>query len=493
MFKFSYTYSKWILLGLILIAAALRFFGSNSISLNFEEQLFWFVGSQESILDAFALTKQFFFANPFLAITAWLTNFSDFQSELLSRLPSLIAGIAAIPLIFFLARKFYSELEGFISAGFVAFGWIFIAQSETLSEHSIFFAEILFYFISLMTFLDRISVEQIATKLDFILLIFSGLLLGFTSFWGIIVVLITIFYSFFLIKKTNSFIKTLSALVIILIPLAFFVYFSLKSSLFFTGNSLNFHKILAIFNQIIANNFILTAIICSPLVFIFYIYLKKIIKPKDFGEDAKTNFGNSTLILTIWFVGNLLFFVIISYFFHPIFDYNDLIFLLPPIIILISRGIILSTKKFNNQIILSLIYCIFIISVSIFNIGNINSNPDYNQVTRYIMRTSNKINSTKNQNFGIVFSGRFINPVPISANYFYLKKNHISLPTFSFNGKIENIEKVLSEAKAKKINYLWFICDKTLINENFLQHLRNKSNIIDGFSYNKIILMKIKV
>lgn len=488
MLKFSYTYTKWVLLALIILAGVIRFIGFNTLSLNFDEQILWFIGSQKTFIEAIELIIHYKPASPLLGLTAWLTNSNAFQIEFISRLGSFLSGIVSVPLMFFLTRKFYSEIESLIAAGFVTFSWVLINTSQTLSEHAIMFSLILFYFLSLISFLDRIAVEHTVKKIDSLLLISSGILLGFSSIYGIITVSITFLYSFFFIKKINTLFKTLFHIIIILIPLAAFVWFLFRyTNVFYIGNTDIIEYLFGI-NFVLANNYVLSLFIIFPLFFLFYIYIKRLIFPAKFGADSRTKFSNSTLFLTIWIVGIIAGLVLAVHFLKIRFCYTDLIFLLPPIIILISRGIVLLSPKLNRQIIFGAIFMVFIITSTLFNLEEINNKSDYNQATRYIMRKHLK---NKNEKYGVVFSGIADKPAPIKANMFYIKKNHINLPVFSFDGEPKNINKIINYAKERGLVSLWYICDENITSDSFLKTLKNETHAVDGFRYKKISLILI--
>ena len=490
-FDFTYIYTKWILLALIIVAAALRIIGSNTIPLNIDEQLMWFIGTQQYIIESFELIAQFQANTPILALTSWMTNLNNIQNETLSRLPSLISGILAVPLIFILARKFYSEIEGIIAASFVTFSWICIHNSQTLNEYSILFTTILFYFISLMTFLDRISEENIVEKSDSILLIISGLLLGFTSTWGMLTVLVTFFYSFFFITKINTFFRTVAHFITILLPLTIYLLFLLYVAKSFYAQEFETMHFLKGLNFIIANNLFFSILICLPLLFLAFVYIKRLVKPTDFGEDSKTTFSNSTLILTIWLFGGIILLLVFAIFWGLSFKFDDLIIFLPPLIILIARSLVLATTKLNGRIILGAILSLVIIITCILNFENLYSNPEYERVSRYIMRKT-----PQHIKYGIIFAGNAGGKsyqIPVEASHFYLKKNEIELTTFTFDSQEKNISIVLEEAKNQNISYVWIICDTTVIDRHFINELKKNIHLVDGFSYKKIILFKARV
>jgi len=173
--KFTYKYTKWILLSLTVIAGIIRYFTLIDTTLNIEEQMLWYCGTNNLFETFLLIIKQKPFS-PILTITTWLTSWDGYYVEIINRSIAIMTGIFAVPLIFVLARKFYSEVEGIIAAGFITFSWSCIYTSHNITEHSLLLTFLLLYFIALITFLDRIAEEENVSTQENIFLIFLYIL-----------------------------------------------------------------------------------------------------------------------------------------------------------------------------------------------------------------------------------------------------------------------------------------------------------------------------
>jgi hypothetical protein len=492
--KFNYIYTKWVLIGLIVIAGILRYFTLNTISLTLEEQLIWFAGIQNTPIESLLFIAKIKPFSLIIAITSWLSCFDGLYIELVNRAITIIAGIIAVPLGFILTRKFYSEIEGIIVAGFICLSWNCITASQNIVEYSFLLVFILLYFIALISFLDRISEEDselsdkiIIPKQESIFLIVSGLLVGFISIWGIAVVFISFFYTFFFIKKRNVFLQTIGRFAYIIVPLGLFSWWGLYQNIIYTSNKYTATDYLNSISSVITNNYILSILIIMPLFYLIFVYIKRIISKDEFGEDAKTKFNNSTLVISIWLVASVLVFVLITSLLRIRFTIDDLIFILPPLFILVARSIVLISSKLKHQIIIASIFGLFFVISVFINLENIDNKPEYNLAVRYVMRVIKNDNKNK---YAIMMSADKNNIFPKEALTYYLKKNEIKNEVFV----AKNINNVIKKIKKeKKVNYIWFIADNDYTNKKIIAEMIKKGLIQSGYRYKGITIYKIGI
>ncbi|MCL2039243.1 MAG: hypothetical protein FWG85_02305 [Bacteroidetes bacterium] len=473
--KFNYSYTKWILLAITVIAGIIRCFILDVISLDTEEQKIWFCGIQYTPFDSLLFFLEIKPFSLILSITAWLTCWDGVFIEILNRSISVLAGVLCVPLIFILARKFYSEVEGLISAGFISFSWICISVSLNMAEHSLLVMNILLYFIALITMLDSISEEGIVSKQENNFFILTGILLGFTSIWGMLIVFVSFLYIFFFIKKLNIFLRTLARFSCIIIPISLFCFWGLKQDIYSLNNYV-FLDYITFISDAISSNYFISIVLISPIFYLIFVYIRKLFSKEEFGEDAKTKFNNSTLLVAIWLLGSILGFVLLACLLKISFSLSDLVFVIPPLFILISRSIVLISARIKHQIIISSTFgLLFLLSVFL-NLDNINNKPEYDQASRFLMRDKN--------NFVIIVSKD--NNFPKEAKTYYLNKNNIKKPIF----QIENIDKTLKEISKQNVDYIWFIADNDADKE-IISELYKKKLITGGYRYKGITIYKL--
>lgn len=474
--KFNHNHTKWILLALTIIAGVIRCFILDVISLDLEEQQIWFCGIQHTPFDTLLLLLKI---KPFcliLTITSWITCWDGIFIEMLNRGVSVLAGILSVPLIFILARKFYSEIEGLISAGFISFSWICILTSLNIAEHSLLVMNALLYFIALITMLDNISEDGFVSKQENTFFILTGILLGFTSVWGILIIFVSFFYLLFFIKKLNIFLKTLARFSCIIIPIGLLFGVGLQHNIYSLNNYSSLDYITYISNAI-SNNYLISIVLISPIFYLIFVYIHRLFSKEEFGEDAKTKFNNSTLVVAIWLVGSVLGFILLTYLLKISFSLSDLVFILPPLFILISRSIVLISSKQKYQIIISSVFGLLLLLSVFINWDNINSKPEYDQMSRFLMCDKN--------NFSIFVSKH--NGFPKEAKKYYLNKNNIKKPIF----QLDNVDNAIQEGRSQKVDYIWFIADNNSDKE-IVSELYKKKLISGGYRYKGVTIYKLK-
>ena len=476
-FQFQNIYTKWILLALMLVAAILRYFTLTTTSFTIEEQELWAAASSGSIIDSISYINQ---VKPFsllLGWTNWLFCWEGIYIEFFSRLVSFISSVLAVPLIFILSRKFYSETEGLIASSLIAFSWVCISTSQEISQYSLLLSFSIFYFIALITFLDRVSEEQIFNQIDTFLLVISGLLLGLLSVWGIMLVVVSFFYSFFFIKKINTFLRVTQRFLYILLPLSLLLLLNFNRPIIYSLYTPQWTDYIASFNYIITNNYLLSVIVILLLLYLGGVYIGRISSKEEKGEDAKTSFNNSTLVITICLVGSIIGFVLITFLLKFEFSRNDLIIFLIPLFLLLSRAIVLVSTKLKTQIILGSILAIVFLISTIINLEEINNKPEYDQVFRFI-KTSSVYDY---QRYGLVYTSL------MHQNDFYYKKYDIRFPQVVLKKDIKEID----DSGVLGIGVYWLINDNSINIENYIKELKINNKFDGGYRFRGVTIYKI--
>lgn len=128
-------YERWDLLALLavmLLGAALRFYGLGVQSLWADELASWNFSEQDTVSRVIRGDTQ----PPlyFLLLHLWQWIFGE--SEWALRLPSALAGWLCIPAIYLLGKRLYSEREGLMAALFLAVLWAPIYYSQEARPYS---------------------------------------------------------------------------------------------------------------------------------------------------------------------------------------------------------------------------------------------------------------------------------------------------------------------------------------------------------------------
>lgn len=131
--------AHWVALAVLTLAGAvLRLYHLGHKSLWFDEANTWQViqGSIDQVLAANAATNS---APPLYPVLLSLLTGAD-ASEAMLRAPAALAGIAAIPLVFLLARQWLDPWFALVAAGLAALSPTLVQYSQELREYALSFA-----------------------------------------------------------------------------------------------------------------------------------------------------------------------------------------------------------------------------------------------------------------------------------------------------------------------------------------------------------------
>lgn len=126
-----------VLGAIILVGALLRFYGLGAQSLWSDELASWRQSHQASIADVIEVGVRPTPYPPAFQILLFFVEKHVGESEIALRVPSAIAGVFAIVAMFFLAKQLYSEREGLIAAGLLAFSYQSVYYSQEARAYSL--------------------------------------------------------------------------------------------------------------------------------------------------------------------------------------------------------------------------------------------------------------------------------------------------------------------------------------------------------------------
>jgi len=174
---------------IILLAAFLRIYNLGKESLWYDETASIY-SAEKSIYVLLGGCLQWHRNPPlhFLALKYWIDIFGD--SEIAVRSLSAIFGVASIPLIFFLGRKFFSSRVGLIASFLLMISYFLIRYSQECRNYSmlVFFTLLSFYL------LVQIIKSHEVGKWHFIFYFIVNTLLVYTHYFGLFIVAAQVFY-----------------------------------------------------------------------------------------------------------------------------------------------------------------------------------------------------------------------------------------------------------------------------------------------------------
>jgi len=140
--------TRFLLVLVVAVGAALRFYGLDLQSLWLDELLTWQNCSQDTLTELIEAVKQGYLGPPGYQILVFQVMQYMGDSEVVLRLPSAVAGVLAIPMVYLLGKRLYSRREGFVAAVLMALSITPIHYSQEARGYSLLVLLVLvsFYF-----------------------------------------------------------------------------------------------------------------------------------------------------------------------------------------------------------------------------------------------------------------------------------------------------------------------------------------------------------
>lgn len=379
------------------------------------------------------------------------------------RFLSAIFGVLSILAIFFLGKALYSDLEGLLSALILSISYFGIYYSQEVRGYSL----LLLLSISSYFFFVKIQPQQekptnIRNKISYYIfyVIFTTMLI-YTHYFGILI----LFSQFVFIaldfwgKRYKGILKPLlSQFCIILlytpqIPI-------MKSKMKITDiwiKKPHFDFFIHYFNEYWGKNevFFIISLFC---IFCFFYFRKNSEK-----EYLKSNFNKSLLII-VWCIVPLIIAYARSIFSTPILISRSTIIILPPLILMMAKGI--ASLK-NKDLIIALTAAIFITGLySIFI-----DNDYYNRITKEQFREAANVvlENKKITDQSIIIACAW------NLYYFdyFFKQAGTSLKVSGKYLKKEDIPELNTLLERSQKKYLWYLIGHRYPSQEFLQYLNN--------------------
>jgi len=135
--KLTNKWTRWLVVAVILVGAMLRLYGLKIQSLWCDELASWDYGHWSSVTEVMSkAVKQDLHPPGYHLLMHWIIMYWG-DSEVMLRLPSVLAGILVIPAMYLLGKRIYGKSEGLIAAGLVAVTWAPVYYSQEARPYSL--------------------------------------------------------------------------------------------------------------------------------------------------------------------------------------------------------------------------------------------------------------------------------------------------------------------------------------------------------------------
>lgn len=408
----------------------------------------------------------------------WIWTYFFGFSEIAVRLPSVLFGIGTVILTYYLGKNLFNKKVGIIAGLLLAVSPLHIYYSQEARMYSLStFSVALFsyFFIQLLN----------GKKWSFWGYALSGLLVLYSDY--VVYLIFPVHFLFLVLTKRDLLRKWLVSVGISLI--SFLPWLFVVPAQIFEGREASFAlpgwkrvaggadikeialiPIKFIFGRISFENKILYGVLSTLFIFMYGFIIVQVLK----------KWNKNVLFLCLWILLPFFLIIIISIFI-PMLSYFRIIFILPPLCLLIGRGLNILPKK------ISIIFFSFLILSSLFFLLMYYTNPKFQ---REDWREAAAFLDNHKKNDGIIL----FEDNHVQFPYMYYKKDlsdsYAGLKNVEAKNlsDVNNIEKFLENKKNIYIfEYLVEITDPKRLLEEKVKKLGFKKS--DVYNYNGVGLL----
>ncbi len=454
-----------ILILIIIFGSFLRFYKIEKESLWNDELASWEKSNHSSLKEVLSDARTDVHPPGYPILLFFVIRFFG-DSESWLRIPSAIAGVISIFLIYLIGRKVYSEWEGLISAGLMAILWFPIYYSQEARAYSLLllFSMLSFYFWIIV--IEKVNKGKVGFINYFFFVLFSTVTC-YLHYFGLLFIALQGIETFLIFSRKRKLLNFLFLYTIILILYLPWISSTLEHSLkkeiwikkewvirsiFFLYHFFNRSKILFLF----------------VLILYFFNPARNFLKNFKEKKELKIEFSFYTLLLILWLILPFLIIYVKSLVSTPVITIRNLIISLPPAYLLLSRSI----TQLKLKIIFKLFIILFLLAFSIFHLFfviNYYSKPHKEQFREAVYFVVDNHDLFENSLIiGYAWSKEHLN--------YYFRKRGFDKGVECILGEKGDIQKFEKIIREKKPEFVWFLRAHRVPKAEFLEHI--KSNFI---------------
>lgn len=401
------------------------------------------------------------------------------DSETILRLPSAIAGIVSILIIFLIGKQLYSYKEGLIAATLLAILQAPIFYSQEARAYSLLMLTTLlaaYFWIAIITHLKKETKIPLYLTLAYI---FTGIFASYLHYYGLFFIgLQGIGIVFFAPRKRQTFFYIFAVYTVILL-----VYLPWIPTMVaqFSGESVGhiqkprYTALLDYLFFLFNYSKELLLLILALYGFLLFSSLYKYWKTKT--DDIKSTNFSADLLLILWLFVPFIIVFLISIASQPILTNRNLIISLPAAYLLVARAITQLPVKRVGQIIVVL----FIMSLFLFQLVFVQdyySTPHKEQFREAVGYVVNEAHSYENAvTIGYVWYPEYLN--------YYFQKEGATQRVNMIAGQEQDISDVDKYIQEENPDYIWYIAAHKEPSPEFIEFLDQKFKQVQHESFIK--------
>lgn len=323
-----------MLILVILVGGILRIACLDRESLWNDELSSWYRSSFSSITEVITLGVIPDVHPPGYQILLYFVEQSIGDSESALRLPSVIAGILTIPMIFLLGRKLLSDSAGLFTSAFLAVAPIHIWFSQEARSYAILILLVVVSVYFLTEILEKLKTGKCFGKINVAGFVTVGILLEYTHYFGLLILVIEI--AVLLLSSILMGREKLKILVMCLIPvLAFLPWIPYAAAQTGTESHITFPTIKTIsvlFFWYMSWSKVMLVLLCLSVSAGLLIYFRK-------GGGYSSFAPGNLIIILLWLFIPLALSLLLSFMLIPVFTIRNMMVALPAIFLVLSASI----------------------------------------------------------------------------------------------------------------------------------------------------------
>lgn len=461
-----------ILISIIVLGSFLRLYKIGKESLWNDELASWERSNQKTLKEVIEVARSDVHPPGYQILLYFVIKYLG-DSESWLRLPSAIAGIFSILLIYLIGRKIYSEWEGLISSALMAFLWFPIYYSQEARAYSLLllFTMLSFYF--WIKIIEK-GKDRKGNFLNFFFFVLSSCITSYLHYFGLLFVILLFIGTvvlFFKNKKILTFLFLFFLIFLLYLPWLPIMLEHLSKKEVWIKKEWVFPTVLYLYHFFNKSKVLFLIVFIIYFLYPFQYLFKNIKEEKKF----KIEISFYTITLIIWLVLPFALTFTKSLISTPIITIRNLIISLPPAYLLLSRSI--NQLRVNN--ILKVLVTFGLILFSLYNLFfqiNYYSKPHKEQFREAVYFVADNFRLFENPLIiGYAWSKEHL-------NYYFKRKGFRNRVEFILGEKqdIQFLENLVNERRPE---YIWFIRAHRVPEIEFLNYLRKNYKILIQVSF----------
>jgi len=471
----------YILSAITVVGAALRFYGLDIQSLWYDEIASWNQSRATSITELFNTMRDNVHP-PGWVVIIHLSRSLIGDSEVALRLPSAIAGVASIPLIYALGKKLFSYQVGLIAAALMSIFWapIYYSQESRAYAILILLSIATIYYLTKLTSEIETENTQISTVIIYILLCTAC---SYIHYSGLLLIVLQGIWAAVSFRQSAKALTILIAIyvvqILLYLPWLFELLKDIDRQEFWVNEISNPGQVLNFFFFKGSSSDALVSVLLLSIVALMILIALIGAMSKSYKAKVRITKSNTVLLLMLFSVPYIAFYIksLIS---SPILIPRYILVSLPAAYLLVAIGI---NRLFQNQTKALNSIIVLIVSVGIWNLV---FNLDYyNKKSKTDFRALvNEINSAprniKSNSDVIVYRGG------LAFDYYFDKTlsentiNHRINITTPLGQPISTFEetRLKNHINETQASYIWLLSGTKLFPESIKTELLKSSTLI---------------